>query len=39
MASDLLYALCALAMFGLPLGVAWLIVWRGDSAKNRKHKD
>lgn len=39
MASDLLQALCALAMFGLPLGVAWLIVWCGDSEKNRKHKD
>jgi hypothetical protein len=30
MASEMLRALCALAVFALPLGVAWLLVSRSD---------
>ncbi|MGC1175397.1 hypothetical protein [Polaromonas sp.] len=33
MDSDLLRALCALAAFVLPLGVAWFIVARDQQAK------
>ncbi|WP_192871693.1 hypothetical protein [Variovorax sp. JS1663] len=29
MADEVLHALCALAAFFLPLGFAWLVVWRG----------
>ncbi|SFC14731.1 hypothetical protein SAMN05216344_1108 [Polaromonas sp. OV174] len=36
MVADLLYALCALAMVGLPLLVGWWIVVLGEAAKIRK---
>jgi intergrase/recombinase len=39
MNSDLLRALFALAAFGLPLGVAWFIVGRSESARHRRRKD
>jgi hypothetical protein len=33
MESEVVRALCALAVFVLPLGVAWFIVWRSDKKK------
>ena len=36
MDSDLLYALCALATVGLPLGMAWLIVVLGEATRKRR---
>ncbi|WP_157900036.1 hypothetical protein [Rhodoferax koreensis] len=36
MATDLAAALCALAAFALPVGLAWLLVARGDRRGSAK---
>ena len=38
MDSDLLRAVCALAAFGLPVGVAWLIVRCQAASRKRREK-
>jgi hypothetical protein len=37
MDSELLHALCALAVFALPMYLAWFIVSRSNQPKKRRH--